>query len=352
MDTDDQSERMDLVLNSELCSVLLDCWDEATNLDTGHRGSSTGSRSPSHSERNRMWEAGSNDGHQVVVSDLPSFLMDDSDFTSSAAAMPQKMSQFASSNTGAMYESSSTIPHTPSLTNTSVSTASAAQAKSSASSSTSSSLQQSAPVNIVSEAISTKLHPQGITSSADCPPHVAALNAAGGASTFLPLAFSAPPGTAPTTANLLMLQQQFALAKQQQQQQEVSRQSTAQPLATVGTHDTRKPPPIQQQRQVIYDAPMELRANFLQSQIAHGLPVLQDHNSYHCGMAVNGFHPETSNVKFEDVREGDPVSKRAKNAKEQKRAQQITNLIEQLRIKMEKDGWKAELKSKFHTLSS
>ena len=45
-------------------------------------------------------------------------------------------------------------------------------------------------------------------------------------------------------------------------------------------------------------------------------------------------------------------SGRVKNEREQKRAQKITELIEQLRINMEIGGWKVEMRSKFHTLSS
>jgi hypothetical protein len=53
-----------------------------------------------------------------------------------------------------------------------------------------------------------------------------------------------------------------------------------------------------------------------------------------------------------DARHCDAGSKRLKNAKEQKRAQRITDLIEQLRVKMEKGGWSVSVKSKFHTLAS
>lgn len=124
-------------------------------------------------------------------------------------------------------------------------------------------------------------------------------------------------------------------------------------------------PPFQ-----IFDAPVELRHNFIQSQRAHGLPVLEDNNSYHFGMTVNGFHPQRSleqpflyksldakrplpnPVPVVDARHADGGNKRLKNAKEQKRAHRISELIDQLRNKMEKGGWKVGIKSKFHTLSS
>ena len=100
----------------------------------------------------------------------------------------------------------------------------------------------------------------------------------------------------------------------------------------------------------------------MQSQLAHGLPVMQDNNAYHYGMAVNGFHPQQrlgagvagnrndqdASVKLVDARHGDQGVKRIKNQKEQKRAQRITELIEELRVKMEKGGWKVGMKSKFH----
>lgn len=41
-----------------------------------------------------------------------------------------------------------------------------------------------------------------------------------------------------------------------------------------------------------------------------------------------------------------------RNEREQKRAQKITDLIETLRYSMEKGGWKVEMKSKYHTLST
>ena len=127
----------------------------------------------------------------------------------------------------------------------------------------------------------------------------------------------------------------------------------------------RQQPPFQ-----IFDAPVELRQNFIQSQRSHGIPVLEDNNSYHFGMTVNGFHPQRSleepfmykslnakrplpdPVPIVDARHADAGSKRLKNAKEQKRAHRISELIDQLRVKMEKGGWKVGIKSKFHTLSS
>lgn len=136
--------------------------------------------------------------------------------------------------------------------------------------------------------------------------------------------------------------------------------------------DEEEEPPF-----MLFDAPVELRHNFVQSQRAHGLPVLQDNNSYHftrsmpsvstttTGVATNGegglpmfvarpAAPSGPMPRLVDARHGDHTAgnKRLKNAKEQKRAQRITELIEQLRIRMEKGGWKVGIKSKLHTLSS
>jgi hypothetical protein len=106
-----------------------------------------------------------------------------------------------------------------------------------------------------------------------------------------------------------------------------------------------------------YDAAAELRANFLNSQLGSGAaaPLMTDPNHpYHFGIAVNGFHPQ-SNVGFaqpllanlSQIRKNN-----TKNVQEQRRAQKITDLIENLRMKMEKDGWQVGLnKSKLNTLS-
>ena len=203
----------------------------------------------------------------------------------------------------------------------------------------------------------------------------------------------------------------------------------------------------------LFDAPVELRANFMANARRIGLPIQHDPNSYHYGETVNGFHPQqllnqqqqqaggqtlasmaaaaaattpsafvrgpavaaaaatataaataadpanttSSNVSSHqhrqhrhtmppqliDGRHGGVVPRhtpvgynnmmgggarmnsivgggnanttakpRVKNVREQKRAQKITELIEQLRLQMEDGGWKVELRSKFHTLSS
>lgn len=107
----------------------------------------------------------------------------------------------------------------------------------------------------------------------------------------------------------------------------------------------------------------------MQNQRKLGIPIHQDCNSYHYGETVKGFHPQhllnskpghaghppRAPVQLIDARHGNSrlqVSGRVKNEREQKRAQKITELIEQLRINMEKGGWKVEMRSKFHTLSS
>jgi hypothetical protein len=107
----------------------------------------------------------------------------------------------------------------------------------------------------------------------------------------------------------------------------------------------------------LFDAPVELRHNFAQAQRALGIPVLNDANSIHFDMSSSetgesDANKKMSEVKFVDARHGDLGMKRMKNAKEQRRAQRITELIEQLRMKMEKSGWQSGMKSKLNTLSS
>lgn len=109
----------------------------------------------------------------------------------------------------------------------------------------------------------------------------------------------------------------------------------------------------------LFDAPVELRANFMAAQRALGEPTLQDNNSVHYDMAgvvpfdlsgMMGFDGQP--IRLIDGRHGNLRNKRVKNEREQKRTQKIADLIELLRLKMEKGGWKVGLKSKFHTLSS
>lgn len=127
----------------------------------------------------------------------------------------------------------------------------------------------------------------------------------------------------------------------------------------------------------LFGAPAELRNNFIQTQREQKLPILEDNNSFHYGMAVNGFHPQVNamenppvlldgrhlysssssgNKKKEVVvqqqqQQAVPCCKE-RNEKEQRRAQKITELIESLRLSMVQGGWKVEMKSKFHTLST
>jgi hypothetical protein len=115
---------------------------------------------------------------------------------------------------------------------------------------------------------------------------------------------------------------------------------------------------------LLFDAPCELRANFMQTQRMLNLPVHHDNNSYHYGMTVNGFHPQgtmdpslassgNTNVKLIDSRHNKRRGAgKERNEREQKRAQKITELIEQIRLSIEDGGWKVEMKSKSHTLST
>lgn len=153
--------------------------------------------------------------------------------------------------------------------------------------------------------------------------------------------------------------------------------------------EEEEPPPF-----LLFDAPCELRTSFIQSQKLRNLPISNDNNSYHYGMAVNGFHPQwnaqlnpiiispqsTSNcydksttatstmnsnktnntlppgttpIRLVDGRHQTiKSSEKERNEREQRRAQRITDLIETLRLSMVQGGWKVEMKSKFHTLST
>jgi hypothetical protein len=261
----------------------------------------------------------------------------------------------------------------------------------------------------VSNTTGTQMHPLAIPSSANCPPHVvttaaqqtghAQMQAVMGLQNALfPVALTTMGGSsAAFAAGLPMatnqgsndplqqqhvdkgqqmqnnsamffssLQQQLQASQSQQQQQQQNTGNNGTQAAT-----TTPPPPF-----YLFDAPVELRLNFMQSQRMHGLPVTEDSNSYHYGVAVNGFHPQltgqpnsvtgagltnhstgshnhfSSSVQLVDARHGSRKAGRIKNEREQRRAQKITELIDQLREKMEKGGWKVEVKSKFHTLSS
>jgi len=181
------------------------------------------------------------------------------------------------------------------------------------------------------------------------------------------MGLQANPQQSNSNANLQTQQQQLQTQPQQGQDNSSGNKTNSQ---------STSPPPF-----YLFDAPVELRVNFMQSQRMHGLPVTEDSNSYHYGVAVNGFHPQLnaqlnpataamanssggasmssggsqnhpSSVQLVDARHTNRKAGRIKNEREQRRAQKITELIDQLREKMETGGWKVEVKSKFHTLSS
>jgi hypothetical protein len=124
----------------------------------------------------------------------------------------------------------------------------------------------------------------------------------------------------------------------------------------------------------LFDAPCELRTNFLQAQRQHAIATgINDSNSFHYGMAVNGFHPQENaqvnpivatdssgpavlpNGKRVELLDGRHKNKRKaieRNEREQQRAQKISDLIEKLRDTMEQGGWKVEMKSKYQILST
>merc|ERR1712238_360500 len=117
----------------------------------------------------------------------------------------------------------------------------------------------------------------------------------------------------------------------------------------------------------LFDAPCELRANFMQSQLSRNGTVTPDSNDYHYNLAGNRIMPlslENNAFGIATLPNGQPVqlvdgrhrkktiSDSARNEREQQRAKKITELIETLRDTMTNDGWKVEMKSKYHTLST
>ncbi len=124
----------------------------------------------------------------------------------------------------------------------------------------------------------------------------------------------------------------------------------------------------------LFDAPCELRTNFLQAQTEKNVAPVNDSNAFHYGMAINGYHPEAAantqvnpimpaslgaavlpngkRVELIDGRHKHKKKASERNEREQQRAQKITELIEKLRNTMEKGGWKFEMKSKYQILST
>jgi hypothetical protein len=141
-----------------------------------------------------------------------------------------------------------------------------------------------------------------------------------------------------------------------------AQKSSTQNSRSASSKKNNKAPPF-----LLFDAPLELRTSFNQNQRRLGMPVTNDCNSYHYGESVKGFHPQNlgstdggsfnrklaTMVKLIDGRHApQATSGRIKNEREQKRAQKITDLIDQLGDIMKEGGWKIETKSKYHTLSS
>eukprot|EP00978_Attheya_sp_CCMP212_P004755 scaffold10422_cov55-Attheya_sp.AAC.3 len=238
--------------------------------------------------------------------------------------------------------------------------------------------------------------PPAMTSSSDCPPHIVGDNNNPNQVVFPQIMFT--PGV--SNGQIMYLPQtaadQSAILFQQNQLQHGDMMTAAlplQPLKQVPTtmngpevddsivanatdssklkgkkSQQQQPPQVPPPPFYLFDAPCELRANFLKSQHMYNIPIVPDNNSYHYGMAVNGFHPQANatghthiasmpggheNVQLLDGRTQTKKNNiRERNEREQKRAQKITDLIETLRQSMLKGGWKVEMKSKYHTLST
>lgn len=156
--------------------------------------------------------------------------------------------------------------------------------------------------------------------------------------------------------------------------------TSTRPAASSSTTSSSLPPFY------LFGAPIELRANFMANQRKRGLPIeCNDPNSFYYGETVNGYHPQQLlkscmtnqqtaasllQVGFDPTKHRhthDPLPKmidarhgnsrrsskggQQKNEREQKRAQKITELIEQLRGQIEESGWQVDGRSKFNILS-
>lgn len=378
----DDEERMNLVLNTDFDMALLDCWEETQKADEAGKVEET--PTPTEVRGAVNWES----------QKLPSFLIE-----------PEIVQGLPGINSEELTKNPNTTSVAPPVT---ISATGASQTGASSSQQVLTAAEQQQAAISSGDVNSTQLHPLAIPSSASCPPHLhhattmATIAAPTNVST---VSEQAPLPSFPVNASIQSLafnamaagldfgaHPMFSPSVLAGLPQAVATSTNATSASTVSSNTpkssstdcTKKeaaktsntnsiankqhsasaagvPPPF-----LLFDAPVELRTNFMQSQLAHGLPVMQDNNAYHYGMAVNGFHPQQRlgagvagnrndqdvNVKLVDARHGDQGVKRIKNQKEQKRAQRITELIEELRVKMEKGGWKVGMKSKFHTLSS
>jgi hypothetical protein len=428
----DEEERMELALNSDFDSALLACWeksprhtggdninDEVDEHFNGHRLGHSERSDPSGGHRETgNWEV-------PAASDrffrLPSFTIEDEAFyqRSTAPSSEKSFSEVHARNTASQpmtqaqqqqwnlrAETSSDSGSSNAVNNVSASETGSASTNrdqqrvpSNASTSSTSSIgqtssslashntegpQQSMEPKQVAQSRNSpvQLHPLAFQASANCPPYVP--NAAPAPSNYptqpelMPLAYNAM-AAGMSFANPMLFQPQMQ-PQMQAPSIRLPEMHAPPPLpppppnkksrrkgkaTTAKAAAANAPPPF-----LLFDAPVELRANFMNAQRSHGMPAMQDNNAYHYGMAVNGFHPQdhlnppmraiseggssTSNntIRLIDGRHGNQGMKRLKNVKEQKRAQRITDLIEQLREKMEQDGWNVGMKSKFHTLSS
>lgn len=371
---------MDLALNSHFDSALLDCWDDDRELGGESKVGAVG-RGGSLSETNQTFRAdswGTSDRLDRFAR-LPSFNMDQDD--DSQGSRSSEVSGDESADPAATWDGTASRRDSGSrgATGTTV-----AQAVVSANQSTTSGNARQADAFQLNASQLTgliqglpefhnamQLHPLAIQATANCPPHESATTAATATdlqNSLLPLAMNAMAAGA-TLSHPAFLAQAAAVASASAAAASQRQHSQHQPLAPKGllalkTTAAAQPPTASITSNVnpnappfmLFDAPIELRTNFEHAQRALGIPVLYDNNSYHFGFAVNGFHPQgctgqDPNVRLVDARHGDAGDKRIKNAKEQRRAQKIAELIDELRDKMENDGWKVGIKSKYNTLA-
>ncbi|GKY92835.1 hypothetical protein MPSEU_000253100 [Mayamaea pseudoterrestris] len=409
----DDNNEMDLALNGDFDSELFDCWDTAAEQDHEPAGTNAAHTLRESIDQERTSQANvhrqsrisyTNDGLQHAKPSTSKYLWvagSDSSSMQQPGATSDHMMMFPGMSSEAnaqQYQGATTV---------SVSDA--------GSSSTTSSFQQmlSSIANMPLSHHQRSMDPRAILSSANCPPHGAAGPSAENAdlssishddssmsqqqqsqfdltsAALLPLAMNALAAGVTLPLPLVLQAAQQALHFKntaQQQTQNLQQQCTypvpasraqqqatgspapytfTKPAAVAATHIASQNTATNNFSNPLaplfsVDASAELRANFLSSQQTAGVTgtpsqMLQDFQQYPFGIAVNGFHPQHNmglpqpllgNLRMANTKNN------TKNVKEQRRAQKITTLIENLRMKMEKDGWQVGLnKSKFNTLS-
>lgn len=165
------------------------------------------------------------------------------------------------------------------------------------------------------------------------PPGVAALPAAASLVPQHQLQPPKPSSTTPPTGGVFFNNNPASAAPSSniQQQQQAS------------ASDASDLPPF-----LLFDAPIELRANFMAAQRAHGLPPLQDTNTAHYQQPPQQQQQPVEQHQQPQVARKQPrlvdgrhgyINKKDRNVREQKRTQKIADLIDQVRRRIDLLCW-------------